>query len=403
MKDIRCRCKNAKSVFDDLHTSIILPLSQGGSELFHSNLLHHLAEKESRFFRSVLKGLGIDAARYVSVKREYRHTDLAFFDVDVDEYAEEGKPLPPPVFIIENKIKSLPTAKQVDTYISKLFPGMEDTTKKHKRLMFLLPFSRKYEAIPGYEVISYAQLGNNMAEHIDEIDDEFTRTFIKKYAEFVINFNIAIDQITEPDLNEVTVGDYFDHKNPEIQSFASIRLSSIAWKLRMAYLQKELRRRFEETGLKVCDNLDDYHQDASPDHILVGVSLSNAKPIVECFISLNEGFEYFIQLDNGVYNHGVILKYSTAEAIKLIKDKKQKDKKKREVIDSVQDQYLKKLIVDLGIGNTNNKGKLLSYNNMFYNHGDNVKKMTLGEVLDKIVNEIENLRTEYKKQTNNNN
>lgn len=384
-------------IFNELLQSIILPLSQGSSELFHSNLLHYLAENEPVFFTSVLNGVGIDIQDYKSVRREYKHTDLSFFDVDIDENADE-RDIPNPILIVENKMKSLPTEDQAKNYKNKLFKTTKGNGDKKACLVFLLPFSDYAEKLSNYKVITYKSLGNMMIANIDKVNhNEFLRNLVNKYSEFVINLNDALDLMTaELDITNTKVGQYFDTNGIIIKKFHELRLSSIVWKLRMSFLGEELKKRLNNGNFKIFDTYKEFSDSSDLNRIYIGISISNAKPIVECFMYLNEEIEYFIQLDNGVYNHGIILKGSAGEAIKLIKDKAKKDKAKKELIGSVQNDFVKTIIDRLEISGPENKRKILSYNNMFYNHGDDVKEMTLSDVLDKIVEEVTNINTEYK-------
>ncbi len=296
-------------------------------------------------------------------------------------------------------MKSLPTKGQLEKYLSKLFPK-SDAEDRMTRMVLLLPFSTVPEHVNGYNVITYYELGNAMRANVSEIDDELLKKIVEKYAAFIINLSLVLDSLSKPDLDATTVESYFDWKSPVIQNFIALRLTSIAWKLRMSVLVNELKSRLDDGTFKIYDSWDEYRKPTESTGILIGVSLSNNKPIVECFMMLDEETEYFIQLDHGVYNHGVTIKSEAGEAIKLKKSKKDKDVAKKELLENLTDGTLQSnLLKELGI----DKEDFLSYNNMYYTHVEDkdkvISKMTLSEVLDKIAEEI---KTTYKKYHKNN-
>lgn len=126
---------------------------------------------------------------------------------------------------------------------------------------------------------------------------------------------------------------------------------------------------------------------------MIGVSISNQKPILDCFMKLDPETEYFIQLDNGIYNHGVTIKSDEGEAIKL-KSKKDKEVAKQKLLkNQAEGSKQAKLLSKLGISVEN----FLSYNNMFYCHGDDVRKETLDATLKKMAEEIEEVSKEFGK------
>lgn len=152
----------------------------------------------------------------------------------------------------------------------------------------------------------------------------------------------------------------------------------------MLVLSEELKIRLKGAGLEICRNPRQYNNSKSSKRILIGESISNRKPIVECFMPVDQETEFFIQLDNGNYNHGITIKTENGEAIKL-KPSGEKNSAKKDLLrslpdDSLQKELLNKLSIDIN--------NFHSYNNMFYSNKSGVMEMTLTDVVDKMADEI---------------
>lgn len=372
-------------------------MSQGSSELFHSNFLAFIADKYPVFFLAVMKALHEEFPNYISVGREISHTDISFYDVDIKEYKKQHKgKLPPPVFIIENKMKSLPYAEQLEKYLDKLFPKIDEKVRRRK-IMLLVPYSAPLEIVNDYTVLSYDKLGEKMKTHLSLIDEGFTHELIARYSEFIINLNKAIDHIAKPDLNKTTVGDYFNREVEPMSRFTDLRLASIAWKLRMSYLVEELCTRFKNTDFAIVRSYKEFNEEPKDNNyfkrLLINVSYANNKPITECLVHLDEEIDFIVQLDNGVYNQGIIIKTTEGELIKLNKTKDAKDLAKRNLINSLPTGTAKDLVKELKIC----EDKPLSYDNFFYQHVNNIGQKTLNNALDQMVNEVKDIYSRYNK------
>lgn len=94
-----------------LRHSPMFQLSLSSKELFHSNFLAWLAEEYPEFVATWLAGrLGIPATTIVRVRREAHNFDLLLF-VDNEDTGS--------VVVLENKVKSLPEAPQLQAYTEK--------------------------------------------------------------------------------------------------------------------------------------------------------------------------------------------------------------------------------------------------------------------------------------------
>ena len=90
----------------NVKNSIIPALSNNNHELFHSNLWQWLIEQDHSFVKVFFDKFKID--NYEEVKREDKHLDLTIIDNDNNYY------------IIENKVKSIPSKRQLEEYKTKI-------------------------------------------------------------------------------------------------------------------------------------------------------------------------------------------------------------------------------------------------------------------------------------------
>lgn len=128
------------SAYDYLKTSPMFKLSLSSKELFHSNFLEWLSNVNENAFKDlILKMAGIEKDKYKwpevwRVKREYNNFDLCV--VAYDQYSEdtENEKVDDDedfriLFVIENKVKSIPYKEQLERYTQEA----EDKNKAYWR------------------------------------------------------------------------------------------------------------------------------------------------------------------------------------------------------------------------------------------------------------------------------
>lgn len=97
-----------------LQKSMVYCMSLGSKELFHSNLWAYLIENDHQFIKVFIPTFNFDnyIDEEITVYREKSHRDIAIFLKRKDGLNEH--------IVIENKIKSLPSAKQLEEYTTLL-------------------------------------------------------------------------------------------------------------------------------------------------------------------------------------------------------------------------------------------------------------------------------------------
>ena len=109
----------ADNIYKMLETSPLFNLSLCSKELFHSNFLAWIALINKGVFVSLLKSLGCECLwekEEWTVQREYMNFDLC---ITVPEQIKK-KTIKRVVFILENKVKSIPRKSQLDEYDMKI-------------------------------------------------------------------------------------------------------------------------------------------------------------------------------------------------------------------------------------------------------------------------------------------
>ena len=118
---------NFETCIDALRKSSMFHFSLGSKELFHSNFLHWLSETDWHFFVNVMRCLAghKDSAFWweddkykdkIEVRREFKHFDLSIWLLDNKEKEDEEERWIP-VFVLENKVKTLPYKEQLKKYV----------------------------------------------------------------------------------------------------------------------------------------------------------------------------------------------------------------------------------------------------------------------------------------------
>ena len=106
-----------------LEESAMFYMSLGSKELFHTNFLHWLSIVDSKYFIEVLHGLAGTSKFWwedcpFEVRREDKNFDLSIWLL-INK--KQDKEIWIPVLIIENKMKSLPYREQLEEYVDKAF------------------------------------------------------------------------------------------------------------------------------------------------------------------------------------------------------------------------------------------------------------------------------------------
>jgi len=123
--DLEFKCKEQ---LDNLSESASFIMSLGAKELYHSNFLAFLIESDAEIPINVQNNLkilfGLDSDKKVYIWREKNNFDLVLIQADI-ENENAWRKCTPKIVIIENKLKSIPSLKQLKDYDDKLSRKIE--------------------------------------------------------------------------------------------------------------------------------------------------------------------------------------------------------------------------------------------------------------------------------------
>lgn len=205
-------------VFECLRQSPLFQLSLASRELFHSNFLAWLFERhpdwvgpvlgtapEHRHWRLGKKGL----------RREERNLDLVL-------HLDCGSTL-----IVENKVKSVPYASQLDAYwkdVDKL-----EATYPKPRFLLLTLSPGDAPAADKWAVLTYGDVAERLTERTKDLEPGYERALIEDYAGFIR----ALSALGRIDAQH----DWIDQR-PDSRE---LRISDLLQKRKATWLARNLR------------------------------------------------------------------------------------------------------------------------------------------------------------------
>ena len=172
-----------ENILDNLKKSPIYNLSMCSLEDFHSNFLCWFLNLDIKkhikvFFKDINLENPKNYRAETQKKLKNNRFDIVILNKDNIEY------------IIENKIKSYPTKKQLNNYI-------KDFSDKEKIKCLLLSFVKFDNQPEPWKYLSYDQLKNNLLNCIDNIEDIYHKGLIQDYIDVITTLVNAFPQKTE--------------------------------------------------------------------------------------------------------------------------------------------------------------------------------------------------------------
>ena len=172
---------------DDLQESLVYKMSLGSRELFHSNIWAWLIDKDKNFAKCFFDD--IDVNQIILVRREEKNRDISI-------HLKDGK-----VYIIENKLKSIPTIEQLKKYAD------NEPNFKEGLLTGLLKPSilDKLNSIQ-WKFKTYREIGESIKKYLDQSNEntfkENTKNILNQYCTDLKNLNEIIS-LKQAEFNKV--------------------------------------------------------------------------------------------------------------------------------------------------------------------------------------------------------
>lgn len=258
---------------NELQGSPLFQLSLTNKELFHSNFLAWFGNKYHNEFQGLLNQLLGEGScpDDFSIDREFEHFDICIKDSSNN-----------PVIIIENKVKSVPTKKQLDEYRSKI-------KSKNCRFILLTMTSNLHDMTKAedWSIVTYKDLSDKLADVT--ISDSYHTQLLKDYREYVDN------------LQQIIV--LFDAEESYFSGYECIKVDlgihDICGKRKAQMLFQKLKLNCEKSWNVVTNETE-----LTYDNIMVNWGFTNL-PLVEVKLKTKYDDIIIIQIQGKQYRHAV--------------------------------------------------------------------------------------------------
>lgn len=167
---------NYQEAINYLKTSPMFNLSLASKELFHSNFLYWLSIIDKQLFKNLIEELGVETAKWPKddtmwdVKREFNNFDLS---VVVNDKI---------LLVIENKVKSIPTHKQLEEYDEKIKKVNKEYLSKENKL--LLSLTKPNFKTGSWTWVEYGSICKYLKKYTQGIDGYY-KHLIQDYTKFI--------------------------------------------------------------------------------------------------------------------------------------------------------------------------------------------------------------------------
>lgn len=186
---------NAKETINYLKKSPVFASSLGSKELFHSNIWAYLINQNPRFLNVFFDGK-LDSNDFDELEK--RKTEIANREkLNMDLLVVTKNK----VFVIENKIKSLPKLKQLEKYqdvIAKKF----NKIKTENSFFLLTGIGEKAPSFltdSGWNFLNYNKIADGIRKKLQDCKEENYYSFANEYCDVIENLssllNIGIEEI----------------------------------------------------------------------------------------------------------------------------------------------------------------------------------------------------------------
>lgn len=412
---------------DQLEQSSMFHLSLGSKELFHSNFLYWLSIKDWDVFMSVMHSLaGEDHFWWedagfvhsddpqdndIEVRRESRNFDLSIFvrtqksttDKQQEDADEKGKKdVWVPVFVLENKMKSLPRHEQLQEYVRKAFNDWKrgkdnkqiDILWQQQPISFVLlslylpsdtlnlckcnhryiygskTKKQKIELECSWIAKDYGQLYDILCNQNLQQSDSLDQQILNDYCKFTH----ALHEIVQTDWKVLPTDDFVQKIYPWAQKDyrgdrqTKLRIDDIRQKVHYAQLQSMLEKKLEDADIKAKHVSED-----KKFPIWFATNFAHNIGILEVSIKFprGEGSSIFLQLQGNSYCHAFCKDGGAAQRMLELKDRLE-PLMEFEEDKSETDKYPTRLNTkDLHPGGVNNRAKDKPSLRNFKYFGDN--------------------------------
>ena len=326
-----------KGIINTLKQSPLYNLSLANKELFHSNFIAWFGRVYPKLFRDFINDLledkyqgwdkGLEDNSF-HVEREFLHFDICVIDND-------GRIR----LVIENKIKSIPTKKQLEGYVN----DVQKTNSKKKDAVpvayILLSMNADFQdeknkdlSVLKWIYVDYRKVSDALSKK--RPDDNYHQQLIGDYCHYIENLQTVIEEYDKTNKFLITP--------EEEQTLKELDIHDLCGKRRMQLFYQILYNKLSKTYIFV-GNREELRTGASNKKIYMGWGFSHSSPMLTIIFKTNRGDDAQIQIQGQQYRHGIEIADEQMQK-RIIRNKKGKNDLSEEGKKYILDNYAEILL-----------------------------------------------------------
>ena len=306
---------------EELIKSPMLYLSAGSKELFHSNFLYWIGKTNRVLFENIINEIINENMVWPTnweIRREYKNTDISIVYNKETGKTVKGHPVTKEYafLVLENKVKSLATRKQLLEYEEK-FDGLFENGCRY----ILLSLAKDYAELSDidntcWQITHYDKLAQAITKYAPQYAKDGDLVYINDYCKYIANLSELvgswmIDENTKHlqkhlDLKEMRINDLYEklHYSQMVQMLVA-KLEDIDDTLRKKYGTND-----KGSSPGVCCGISNFEDITSGkygimQHIFISSTLSHAIGLIDVKIKIAADTCFVIQLQGNRYCHGI--------------------------------------------------------------------------------------------------
>lgn len=272
-------------LYENLKESNLFFLSLHSKELFHSNFIAWIAERNKDAFRKFFEDFtGIQLPDKFIVEREKQNFDLCIYvPNNQNRYSISC--------IIENKVKSMPYAEQLEKYSEKL----ESMGAKDAKKVLLSLYTKSRPNVDGWVCRTYEDLANSLAKIVPLFED-YAQFLLKDYIEFIKTLHRL--QKEKWDIPEKYKAAFtMDDETKEL------RIDDLCQKIIYSKILNQILEELDEQNYVIGSSLNKLKAYTGEKKVFADCGLSRSIGLLEVKVKVNSGYVLGIQLQGAQYRY----------------------------------------------------------------------------------------------------
>lgn len=313
---------------EEMRSNPIFQLSLASKELFHSNFLYWLSLYDREKFKVLIGRLTDTDVEHIDWPSDWQaFREDKKLDLSVSGLIEIVKSTRSNVvnkkcyfFVLENKVKSIATMKQLDDYNNVVLKNNKKYPGKECRFC-LLSLSQDFNSKDmivkkGWKVKSYKDLADYLDEiYLKDVTHKDELYLIKQYRQY-------IDLLSDADVLNLPTFDDSWAKTKEDERLSEIRLDDLRQKNIASMIATKVCRLLEESNLKFEIGLSDteiWKQNRTPGKIYVASGFTKKYLLVHLSMFFSEKLLVRFEIEGNIYKRGVIINKNDLDKKKNVK------------------------------------------------------------------------------------